>query len=272
MAMQDADVVPLTALLSPERLGNLTQLTGAARSAIELHQETVVLGASLMATIATVEISLRNAICENLSHHFGVPNWLIAPPAPFHWKGLEGGKGTEALHRARRAEYAKLTQQEKAALEALAYPQGRPANVTHAARAKARQRHIQISNGKIIAEITFYFWKRLYGPDYEQSLWRPSLKRTFPDKKVKRADVADHLENIYQARNRLAHHEPVLHKRFADTLAAIKYIIERLEAPVAGPNTPLANLLAEPIAELEAQAKSLHAKLDAYRVGPNGNP
>ncbi|MER9375964.1 hypothetical protein [Mesorhizobium sp. M0491] len=272
MAMQDADVAPLTVLLSPERLGNLTQLTGVARSAIELHQETIALGASLMSVIATVEISLRNAICENLSQHFGVPNWLISPPAPFQWKSLEGGKGTDALHRARRAEYAKLTQQEKSALEALAYPNGRPANVTHAARAKARQRQIQVSSGKVIAEITFYFWKRLYSPDYEQSLWRPSLKRTFPDKKVKRAEVADHLENIYQARNRLAHHEPVLHKRFADTLASIKYIIERLEAPVAGPDTRLANLLAEWIAELEAQAQALHAKLDTYRIGPNGQP
>src|SRR5690606_33438510 len=112
---------------------------------------TLVIGASLMNVIATVEIALRNAICANLSQHFGTPNWLIAPPAPFEWRATERDKGTKALDSARRAEYAKLNQQEKAALDALAYPNGRPANVSHAARAKARRNQILVSDGKIIA-------------------------------------------------------------------------------------------------------------------------
>ena len=221
-----------------------------------------------MNVIAIVEIALRNAICGNLSQHFGAPNWLISPPAPFKWRTTEQDKGSKALDSAQRAEYAKLTQQQKATLDALAYPSGRPANTPHAARAKARRKKIQVTDGKVIAEITLHFWKRLYSPDYEQSLWRTSLKRTFPDKSIKRADVADHLERIYQARNRLAHHEPVLHARFTDTIASIKFIVQRLEAPVAGPDTPLANLLAEPIAAVEAQAQALHARLATYRVGP----
>lgn len=264
--MQDTDVAPLTVLISAERLGKLAQLTGSAKVAIELHQETLAVGAALMNVIATVEIALRNAVCENLSQHFGVPNWLTNPPAPFQWRATERDKGPKALDSAQRAEYSKLTQQQKAALDTLAYPNGRPANLSHSNRAKARRKQIQVTDGKVIAEITLYFWKRLYSPDYEQTLWRTSLKRTFPDKSVKRADVADHLENIYQARNRLAHHEPVLHARFADAVASIKYIIERLAAPIAGPHTPLANLLAETIAEVEAQANALHTKLAAYRV------
>jgi len=268
MAMQEGDVAPLTLLLSPERLGKLTQLTGSAKSAIELHQETLALGAALMNVIATVEIALRNAICENLSQHFGVPNWLIAPPAPFQWRVTERDKGPKALDSAQRAEYSKLSQQDKAVLDALAYPNGRPANTSHAARAKARRKQIQVTDGKVIAEVTLYFWKRLYGPDYEHTLWRPTLKRTFPDKSIKRADVADHLENIYQARNRLAHHEPVLHTRFTDTITSIKYIVERLEAPQAGPDTPLANLLLEPIAKVEKQAQELHSRLAAFRSVP----
>ncbi|QCI78960.1 hypothetical protein E6W36_03225 [Hankyongella ginsenosidimutans] len=117
----------------------------------------------------------------------------------------------------------------KGALDALAYPYGRPANTTHAKRAKDRRKRIPVSTGKVVAELTLYFWKRLYGPEYEQTLWRPTLKRTFPDKRIKRADIASNLENIYQARNRLAHHEPVLHKRFNDTISSLRYIIERLE-------------------------------------------
>lgn len=65
MSIQDEDVAALTLLISSERLGTLTKLTGSARAAIELHQETLRLGASLMAVTATIEIALRNAICEN---------------------------------------------------------------------------------------------------------------------------------------------------------------------------------------------------------------
>lgn len=266
MAMQDGDVAPLTVFLSPERLGTLVALTGNTKAAIELHQETLAVGASLMVVIATIEIAIRNAVCENLSQHFGVPHWLITPPPPFQWKDTEDGKGAKAKDSAQRAEYSKLDQQQKAALDALAYSNGRPPNESHAARAKKRRKQIAVSDGKIIAEMTLHFWKRLYGPDYEHTLWKPTLKKTFPHKSVKRADVATHLENIYQARNRLAHHEPVLHSRFTDTMASIDYIIQRLGTSAIGPDTPLANLLAEPIAIASAQAQALHDKLDAYRV------
>jgi hypothetical protein len=266
MAIQNADLAPLTVLLSPERLGRLVQLTGNTKDAIELHQETLAVGTSLMGIIATIEIAIRNAVCENLSQHFNAPNWLITPPAPFRWKDDEKGKGAKAKDSAQRAEYSKLDQQQKAALDVQAFPNGRPANLSHMARAKKRRTQIHVSDGKIIAEITLHFWKRLYGPDYEHTLWKTSLKKTFPHKSVKRADVAAHLENIYQARNRLAHHEPVLHNRFTETMDSIEYIIQRLETSAIGPNTPLANLLAEPIANVSVQAQALHAKLQSYRT------
>lgn len=266
MAILDSDLEPLTALLSPERIGRLTQLTGNSRTAIELHQETLSVGASLMPIIATVEIAIRNSVCNNLNQYFGTPDWLVSPPAPFKWKSQDANKCSKAREKAQRAEYEKLNHRQKSALDTLAYPNGRPANETHTDRTKKRQKCIHVSDGKIIAEITLHFWKRLYGPDYEHSLWRPTLKKTFPHKSVKRAEAALHLENIYQARNRLAHHEPVLHDRFSETIASIKYVIQRLEAPTIGPNTPLANLLAEPIEAVETQARALHERLASYRA------
>jgi hypothetical protein len=115
-------------------------------------------------------------------------------------------------------------------LDNVAFANVKPADLSHLQRAKRRRAHIQVSDGKIIAELTFYIWKRLCGPDYEHSLWKPSLKKTFPNKRVKRAAVADNLEIIYQSRNRLAHHEPVLNNRFTDKMSAIKYIAQHLEA------------------------------------------
>ena len=215
MAIDAADIATLTVLLSPERLAGLTILTGSAEAAIELHQATLQLGAALMNVTATIEIALRNAVAQNLSYHFGVPNWLQQPPVAFQWREPERKKIASAVDSAKRAGYSKLSQVEKAELDSLAYPGGRPAHVSHLKRAQDRRRHIVVTEGKVIAELTLYFWKRLYGPEYEQTLWRTTLKRTFPDKKLSRAEVAIHLENLYQSRNRLAHHEPVLHKRFA---------------------------------------------------------
>lgn len=266
MPINPPHVPELTVLLSPDRLASLTALTGSAATAIELHQATLQLGASMMNVTATIEIALRNTVSENLSHHFGVPNWLQQPPVAFQWKAPERNKITAAVDSAKRAEYAKLSQAQKAHLDALAYPQGRPANTSHLRRAKDRRRHIVVTEGKVIAELTLYFWKRLYGPEYDQTLWRTTLKRTFPDKSLSRAAIAIQLEQLYQARNRLAHHEPVLHQRFADTMTAVEFITQRLGMTGPSANTPLATLLADDIAEVRAREAALRARLDAFRV------
>lgn len=266
MPIDPQHVPALTVLMSAERLANLTALTGSAEAAISLHQETLKLGAALMHITATIEIALRNAVSENLSHFFGVPNWLQQPPVAFRWREPERNKIAMAVDSAKRAEYSKLSQGQKAALDGLAYPGGRPPNISHLRRAKDRRRHLVVSEGKVIAELTLYFWKRLYGPEYDQSLWRTTLKRTFPDKALSRASVAIALEHFYQSRNRLAHHEPVLHRRFADTMTAIEFITQRLGSPTASPDTPLATLVAEDIASVRVSETNLRARLDAYRV------
>lgn len=265
MILRDEDVAAITMLLSAERLEKLTALTGSARTAIELHQDTLRLGASLMNVLGSIEIAIRNAVSENLSAYFGTPGWLVRPPAPFQWKQLENGNAQKALESARRSEYSKMAQMEKAALDKKAFPQGRPPNTSHLKRAVARRRQIPVSDGKVIAETTLYFWKRLYSGDYEQTLWRTTLKKTFPNKKTKRAQVADKLEAIYQSRNRLAHHEPVLHKRLSDTIAAIEFVSENLCAITPSTKTPLAKLIAGDLQAVEAAAKSLHARLDTFR-------
>jgi hypothetical protein len=91
------------------------------------------------------------------------------------------------------------------------------------------------------------------------------LKKTFPNKALKRAQVADKLEDVYQARNRLAHHEPVLHKRFRDTITAIEFVAENLGAPVPSNNTPLAKLIADDLQVISNKATTLHGRLAAFR-------
>ena len=81
--LSEKDIAEIGLLLSAERLAALTQLTGSAREAIALHQQTLSVGTSLMTVMAVVEIALRNSICEHLSAHFKAAGWLLRPPAPW---------------------------------------------------------------------------------------------------------------------------------------------------------------------------------------------
>ena len=265
-SLTDLDISEITILLSPERLATFLKLTGSNRNAIELHQETLRLNSSLMTVIASVEIALRNCVCENLTAYFGNTSWITKPTAPFQWRKMENRLVAKALQSARRAEYSKLSQAQKAELDNSAFPKGRPANLSHTARSIARTQQIQVSDGKIIAETTLYFWKRLYSADYEHSLWRTTLKKTFPNKKLTRADIANNLEAIYQARNRLAHHEPVLHSRLNETLQAVSFISENLGVNQPSKEAPLARLVAPDLAIVKEKAEALHKRFAAYRV------
>jgi hypothetical protein len=113
--------------------------------------------------------------------------------------------------------------------------------------------------------MTFYFWKRLYNTDYGQTLWRTTLKRTFPNKRMRRAEVAENREYIYQARNRLAHHEPVLHKRFHDTISAIQFLTEKMGVPAPVRDTPSAKLIGPDLDRVKRQAQQLHDRLASFR-------
>ena len=218
----------LTTLLSLSRLNRFLKLGASEAEAVSLHQASLRIGCQLLIPVATIEISLRNAVHDNMSTYFGVENWLSQTPIKLEWKDVERKRIQKAMDDARRAEYAKLSQRQKADLELRAYPRGRPAGTSHQKRAKDRRQQISVPEGKVVAELTMFFWKRLFGPEYDQRLWQTTLKRVFPTKTVSRAEVAKNLEVIYQARNRLAHHEPVHDSRFNHTCAAVRFVAQNL--------------------------------------------
>ena len=262
--LSDSDTTQITTMISQERLAPLIAVTGDVHAAIAIHQDILRLGTLLMPVTATIEIALRNMVCDCLSAHFGVTDWLLRPPAPFHWRPAENKKVGRARSSARRAEYAKKSQTEKHALDAIAFPNGRPANLTHSQRAKRRQSAINVSDGKVIAQLTMYFWKKMYSSDYEEALWKTALKRTFPDKKLKRSDISPHLETIYQARNRLAHHELGYGWRMSEVLKAIDFTINNLGAANDEGERSLAKLLAPDLENLSNYNEALEKKIASY--------
>ncbi|NSX13984.1 MULTISPECIES: hypothetical protein [Cupriavidus] len=187
--LNDEELAAVAALLSSERLSTFERLAGSNRGAIALHQEMLRLAAALMTVTAVVEIALRNAVCDRLTEHFGTADWLRNPPAPFAWGGEEREKIISAEKSARQAAYAKHTQEQKRALDAIAFRKRggvAPSALPYDALVKARQAAIQVPMGQVVAQLTMYFWKRLFSPDYEQTLWRPALKRVFPYKTISR--------------------------------------------------------------------------------------
>ncbi|MEP4921957.1 MAG: hypothetical protein ABJV27_19590 [Roseibium sp.] len=265
MNLDDDDTNLIKAMLSDERLAPLVAMTGDVRAAIELHQDILKLGTLLMPVTATVEIALRNMVCDCLSAHFGASDWLLRPPAPFQWRRVENDKIGQALSSARRAEYAKKSQAEKHALDSLAFPTGRPANLTHSQRAKRRQSQIVVSDGKVVAELTMYFWKKMYSGDYEETLWKPALKRTFPNKSLRRSDVSPRLETIYQTRNRLAHHEPVYGWRMSEVLTAIDFVLNNLGGANSANERSLSKLLQTDLDHLNECNALLQSKIDKFQ-------
>lgn len=264
--MTEDEVRQVAALVSSERLAAFVAITGTERDALELHQQTMDVGAALVPVTGMIEIALRNAVCEQLRQTFDKPDWLTHPPAPFVWRGEESDNIRRCTGFAQRAAYSKNSQAEKKALDAIAFPGGVPKATSHEARSKARQRAISITTGQLIAQLTLFFWKRLFSSDYESALWRRSLKRLFPDKTLTRAQVAESLEVIYQARNRIAHHEPLYGERLRRTLEAIDFITETFATKTPGPDAILARMCRPARHRLQVEADKLAMLLAQFIV------
>lgn len=219
-----ADKHPAEQLISQERFETYITITGNENDALQLHQQVMLLNASLHATSGMIEIALRNSIWHKIGEKFEMNDWLRKRPLPFRLNTREKSQVTQAEKRAKRAAYAKLKNSEKRDLDVLAFPDGQPEDINHVEIARKRQSLIEVSDGQVITQLTIYFWKNLFSENYEPILWKPCLKEIFPNKTYKRSDISKHLEILYQTRNRLAHHEPVYGKRLKNIISSIEFI------------------------------------------------
>jgi len=264
--LSDQEIALVASWLSSERLAAFVKISGTERDAFELHQQMMAVAGALMPVIGLIEIALRNSICDRLRKHFDVPDWLNHPPAPFAWRGEELQSLNRAVRQGQRAEYAKLNNAEKRALDEVAFPMGIPAGISHEDRSKARQKAIRVTQGQQIAQLTILFWKRLFSNDYEATLWARSLKRLFPNKTLTRGQIAAELEHIYQARNRIAHHEPLYGRRLENTLLAIDFLAQNFESKTPGPDSVLAKATGAERERLQTEADKLKAMLERFDV------
>lgn len=258
------DLEEIRSLLSAERLRPFEALTKTQGNAVILHQETMSLGAKLSSVTGVIEIALRNTVCMQLTSALSRDNWLTVPAPDISWSPPENGKIVSAIKQAKRAEYSKLTGPQKRQLDTLISPKPDFSRLNHQKLTKKRQQYVEVTDGQIISQLSFFFWKRLFSADYDATLWKRSLKKVFPNKKLSRAKVSAHLEVIYRTRNRLAHFEPVSGLRLISTKDSIDFLVTNLSVRHPNLDSPLAKLLRPELLELEQallKFDSLYASL-----------
>ena len=216
--------------ISVERLKTYENHTDRQKKAIALHNHTLQLGSSLMSMIALLELSLRNSTNQCLIDDFGDDEWLLPGRTTLPLKTFEQKQISKATSQAQKAAYSKLSYKEKSFLDAFAFPTGVPKGTLHKNVVKKRQALFVVSHGQIVSQTTFSFWKRLFSSDYEADLWKPSIKKVFPNKSLKRGNISKSLEVVYATRNRVAHHEPVYGQRLTDAMEALDFIRNSLGA------------------------------------------
>jgi hypothetical protein len=87
------------------------------------------------------------------------------------------------------------------------------------AKARVALAHEDVTEGRVVAELSFGFWCGLLSRNYDDPLWRIVLYRAFPFSDGRRVTVVHAVEHCRLLRNRIAHHEPVYDRDHADDQA-----------------------------------------------------
>ena len=95
------------------------------------------------------------------------------------------------------------------------------------AKDKLVRRGKVLAAGAIVAELPFGFWLQTVARKYEKSLWVPYVHKAFPNISTDRKGLFRRLDQIRELRNRIAHHERILHFNLPlEYTQAIEVIIE----------------------------------------------
>lgn len=199
--------------LSAPRFASYLSATGTAHRALELYEWNSALAAAFHRDLAHLEIALRNAYDRAFCAGLGPdePHWVFNPHRyfPVDMQRAANGQRVDANATARR-------QIEKA---------------VHQAR-RGLSRTEAPPAGKVLAEITFGFWRYLSARRHHDRLWIPHLHRVFPSG-TGRPMVDRPVGRLHDLRNRVAHHEPLLRTNLGDRHQDVLTIAELLAPELA---------------------------------------
>lgn len=194
--MSTIDLPVVAGRLTSDRLSSyLSAVHGDLRGAMALYDWNTAVGGALHEDIGRFEVVFRNTIDQALVTYGRTHDWEAAW---YSRTSLFSGK------RGRRA-----------------------VDDIRTARLRIARRDATETHGRMIAELSFGFWRYLCSASYLTSLWVPVLTASFPshpkagDPRAVRGDVEDRVQRIHFLRNRIAHHEPIHHRDLASDHRAI---------------------------------------------------
>ncbi len=94
---------------------------------------------------------------------------------------------------------------------------------------EARRR--QSTTGKVIPELKFVFWQKMFTGRHDVRVWDPHFRRVLPNVNASktvaalRVEVYAELERVRLLRNRIAHHEPIFRRNLTEDFDKIAALI-----------------------------------------------
>lgn len=158
------------------------------------------LAESLFCSLNMVEIALRNALHDTLTHHFGVPAW-------YDRRGLLEAKQRKDIN---------------------------------GVKSRIMKRGDSVTPDRVVSELTFGFWVTILSRNYDARLWQGQnaapLKRMFlriPRNKRQRQIVHQQYNEIRELRNRVFHYEPIfddpyLRQRHGEVKRGLQWLNPRM--------------------------------------------
>ena len=199
MSSTEDVVKALRAAISAARLSTYETATGRKgdddSSAIALYAWNAKISGALMAPIHFCEVVIRNAVSDALEELYG-PAWPWSP-------GFE-----QSLQAPRRGYSPRKDLQ------------------------NARYKFTSPATGKVIPELNFVFWQKMFTKRHDYRLWEPFLHKVLPNldpsKPIAtlRQDIYDEIEQIRKLRNRIAHHEPIFTRDIEDDLLKVINMVQ----------------------------------------------
>jgi hypothetical protein len=199
--------------LRAPRLERYLRAAGGDRArALRLYDWNARISSALLRNLAHFEVALRNAYDGALTAATpsGQGHWTLASVAVF-----------PPLYRTKRTRGGSTQRTDI---------NRKPREILDAAAAAAGGN--SASPGKIIANLSFGFWRYLSSKAHEKSLWVPHLHAAFSPR-TNRSDVDARIGRLHGLRNRVAHHEPLLSTNVLAGLDDLLWVAERLDPAIA---------------------------------------
>jgi hypothetical protein len=181
------------ALSTPRATTYVAAVGGDTQRAVELYGWNARISSALMVPAHFAEVTTRNAVSDALTALYGA-NW------PWH----------QTFERS------------------LPSPNG---PIYKPRKDLINTRSSQPTTGKVIAELKFVFWQKMFTARNDVRIWDAQILSLFPNSpsltaRQLRLKIYNDLEAIRQLRNRIAHHEPIFTRNLADDLARMLELVD----------------------------------------------